>query len=179
MATVSAVRIASAECPAASAAVTGTASPIVASASTSAVAATQRNGRKYRHETREMVAAIAKPATNAAPVIAHQASAACICVPRIKPDCAPVSMSPRRASAISTIIAVITPPTMAATSKAGRREGIADIDGVDMDDTDMDDTDMDDTDMDDTDMGGDGIGVDGSDVLTVAARHVAIPKCGA
>jgi hypothetical protein len=63
---------------------------------------------------------------------------------------------------------------MAATSKAGRREGIADIDGVDMDDTDMDDTDMD-----DTDMGGDGIGVDGSDVLTVAARHVAIPKCGA
>jgi hypothetical protein len=53
---------------------------------------------------------------------------------------------------------------MAATSKAGRREGIADIDGVDMDDTDM---------------GGDGIGVDGSDVLTVAARHVAIPKCGA
>jgi hypothetical protein len=58
---------------------------------------------------------------------------------------------------------------MAATSKAGRREGIADIDGVDMDDTDMDDTDM----------GGDGIGVDGSDVLTVAARHVAIPKCGA
>jgi hypothetical protein len=52
---------------------------------------------------------------------------------------------------------------MAATSKAGRREGIADIDGVDIDGVDMDDTDMD-----DTDMGGDGIGVD--DPMSLRSR---------
>jgi hypothetical protein len=53
---------------------------------------------------------------------------------------------------ISTIIAVITPPTMAATSRAGRRDGI----------NDMDDTDG------DTDMGGDGIGVD--DPISLRSR---------
>src|SRR5712671_853963 len=67
-----------------------------------------------------------KLAMNAAPVIAHQASAACTGVPppRVRPCQAPVSTSPRRASMISTIIAAMTPPAMAATSRAGRRAAL-------------------------------------------------------
>jgi hypothetical protein len=59
---------------------------------------------------------------------------------------------------ISTIIAVITPPTMAATSRAGRRGDIAD----------MEDAGMDDAGMDDADIGGQRIGVD--DPMSLRSR---------